>query len=225
MIYYRFSPRYGIVLLLTPLAFVLKMPYVLPVILGLAATPMTVVPLAFGSVIYYLLHYIAQYGLNAVNGAGSAGNVQKYVYVFLNAIKDSEMYLYVIAFAVALVLVYLIRKLSIDNAWLVAIFAGVICEWIFILAGNFVLDITISFVWLSVGTVLTVLLALVLQFFVFHVDYSRTEYVQFEDDEYYYYVKAVPKVRITRREKTVKRINPQKAVSARTKAHEESREP
>ena len=30
--------------------------------------------------------------------------------------------------------------------------------------------------------------------FLFSVDYSRTERVQFEDDEYYYYVKAVPKV-------------------------------
>lgn len=221
MIYYRFSPKYGIVLLLTPLAFVLKIPYVLPVILGLAATPITVVPLAFGSFVYYLLHYIAQYGLNAVNSAGSGSNVQKYVYVFVNAIKEPEMYLYILAFAAALVLVYFIRRLSVDNAWVVAIFTGVICEWIFILAGNFVLDITISFVWMIIGTILAVLLAIGLRFFVFHVDYSRTEYVQFEDDEYYYYVKAVPKVRITRREKTVKRINPQKSVNARNRSSRE----
>ena len=28
------------------------------------------------------------------------------------------------------------------------------------------------------------------------VDYSRTENVQFEDDEYYYYVKAIPKMSV-----------------------------
>lgn len=227
LIYYRFSPKYGFVLLLTPVAFLLKIPYVLPVVLGLSATPVTIVPLAFGSVIYYLLHYIAQYGLNAANSAGDGNNVQKYVYVFVNAMKDPEMYLYILTFAAAVVLVYFIRKLPVDNAWIMAIFSGIICEWIFILIGNFVLDISISFVWLIVGTVLAVLTAMVLQFFIFYVDYSRTEYVQFEDDEYYYYVKAVPKVRIARREKTVKRINAQKKVrpeSGRARAGEEPEE-
>ncbi len=31
--------------------------------------------------------------------------------------------------------------------------------------------------------------------------------LQFEDDEYYYYVKAIPKVAVTTPEKTVKKIN------------------
>lgn len=34
------------------------------------------------------------------------------------------------------------------------------------------------------------------------------ERVQFEDDEYYYFVKAVPKVFVARRDKRVKRITP-----------------
>ena len=52
-----------------------------------------------------------------------------------------------------------------------------------------------------------VAIGLVLEFFVFSVDYSRTEHLQYEDDEYYYYVKAVPKISIAAPEKTVKRIN------------------
>ena len=32
------------------------------------------------------------------------------------------------------------------------------------------------------------------------------EYVQFEDDEYYYYVKAIPKNSVTKSKKTVKKI-------------------
>ena len=39
------------------------------------------------------------------------------------------------------------------------------------------------------------------------VDYARSERLQFEDDEYYYYVKAIPKVAMTTPEKTVKKIN------------------
>ena len=43
--------------------------------------------------------------------------------------------------------------------------------------------------------------------FFFTVDYARSESLQFEDDEYYYYVKAIPKVSVSTPEKTVKRIN------------------
>ena len=46
-----------------------------------------------------------------------------------------------------------------------------------------------------------------LELFLFSVDYARSERLQFEDDEYYYYVKAIPKVAMTTPEKTVKKIN------------------
>ena len=50
----------------------------------------------------------------------------------------------------------------------------------------------------------------------FNVDYNRTEIVQFEDDEYYYYVKAVPKNVVAAADKKVKKINKQhKKVSAK----------
>ena len=60
---------------------------------------------------------------------------------------------------------------------------------------------------LTGGCAASVLILLVLQFFFFNLDYSRTERVQFEDDEYYYYVKAVPKRYVRAREKTVKKIS------------------
>ena len=46
------------------------------------------------------------------------------------------------------------------------------------------------------------------------MDYNRAEKVQFEDDEYYYYVKAVPKVTYPVSRKRVKKIN--SAAPART---------
>ena len=55
--------------------------------------------------------------------------------------------------------------------------------------------------------IISALLMLVVEFFAFNMDYSRTEKVQFEDDEYYYYVKAVPKVTVATPERKVKKIN------------------
>ena len=58
-----------------------------------------------------------------------------------------------------------------------------------------------------IGSIFSVLIAMVVQFFAFNVDYSRTEKVQFEDDEYYYYVKAIPKITVATPSRTVKKIN------------------
>ena len=60
------------------------------------------------------------------------------------------------------------------------------------------------------GSVLAVVVGIVICFLVFHVDYARTEKLQFENDEYYYYVKAVPKVTVPDTHKKVKRINSSK---------------
>ncbi len=59
----------------------------------------------------------------------------------------------------------------------------------------------VSLIFGSIGAAV----GIILELFLFSVDYARSEMLQFEDDEYYYYVKAIPKVVVTTPEKTVKR--------------------
>ena len=40
------------------------------------------------------------------------------------------------------------------------------------------------------------------QAFLFSLDYRRTENVRFEDDEYFYYVKAIPKRKVHRKKRS-----------------------
>ena len=60
---------------------------------------------------------------------------------------------------------------------------------------------------LLVGTLVSMVLAAVYNFMIFAVDYSRTEYLQFQDDDYYYYVKAVPKITVSAPDVKVQKIN------------------
>ena len=76
-----------------------------------------------------------------------------------------------------------------------------------IIAGGFYFRLDIDVVTLIIYTVISVVIGLLLEFFVFGGDYTRTERLEYEDDEYYYYVKAIPKVAVTTPEKTVKKIN------------------
>ncbi len=68
-------------------------------------------------------------------------------------------------------------------------------------------DLDISSGGVLFGGILSLVLAVVIQFFILSVDYTKTEFLQFEDDEYYYYVKAVPKMTVSLPEKRVKKIS------------------
>ena len=76
--------------------------------------------------------------------------------------------------------------------------------------GILVFDNGPTVIGLLLGTIIAVPLALLVAFLFMGLDYSRTEKVQFEDEDYYYYVKAVPKMKIQAPAKTIKRINAQK---------------
>ena len=104
-------------------------------------------------------------------------------------------------------MVYLIRRLSIDYAWLAAIVTGSVAELVVIFIGDFVFGVSAAPLEMVVGMLVSAALAALYNFFIFSVDYSRTEYVQFEDDDYYYYVKAVPKMTMSTTDVRVKKIN------------------
>ena len=84
---------------------------------------------------------------------------------------------------------------------------GTVAQLLVIFVGDFVFGVSVSAGTLIFGLLVSVVLAMIYNFFFFSVDYTCTEYVQFEDDDYYYYVKAVPKIVVSTPEKTVKRIN------------------
>ena len=103
----------------------------------------------------------------------------------------------IVAFAVAALVVYEVRRLSIDNAHTIAIIAGGTIEAIVMLVCVYIMEIEGTFkLWMIVTfTVVSIILTLIIKVFIISVDYSGTEYAQFEDDDYYYYVKAIPKMR------------------------------
>ncbi len=101
----------------------------------------------------------------------------------------------------------LLRTRSFDYAWRIAVIVGGVSYILVILAGDFCFDVTVSMIPMIISTAVSVLIGFVLEFFVFGGDYSRTERLEYEDDEYYYYVKAVPKAVVATSERSIKKIN------------------
>ncbi len=206
--YYIFKPGDSVILVLVPLLFWMKLPYLAPIVLGLTCSMLSAIPAAFGVVIYYMILVVKQ-NVVALAETDTGSMLIRFQLMVDQIIMNRGMLVMILAFAATIVVVYLIRRLSIAHNWKIAIGIGGIVELAAILGGMMVLNVTsteVSAVSLIIGILVSALIALILEFFLFSVDYSRTEYVQFEDDEYYYYVKAVPKLTVTPPQREVKRF-------------------
>lgn len=209
ILYYGFKPGDSYLIVLTPLAFLFKIPYAVPLLVGLGGSLASVIPIGCGVFLYYLIMYVKQNAGVLTNDA-AVDIVQKYSQILKSVIFNQTMMVMIATCAVGIIIVYLIRRLSMDYSWIVAIAAGSVAELLVIFVGDFVFGVTVAVGQLILGILLSAVIAAVYNFFIFTVDYTRTEHVQFEDDDYYYYVKAVPKMNVSTPDVKVQKISTRK---------------
>lgn len=209
LLFLRFTSKEALVVVLTPILCMLKIPYVMPVAMGLIGTPASCVSVGCGVVVYYLIQTVIN-NAATINSMGAEEATAKLRLLIDGMLGNKEMLVTIAAFAITVIVVYLIRRMSMDHSWTIAMIAGVMIEVLMLLVGDLMYDTNLSIVSALLGAVVTVLACKIIEFFRFCLDYSRTEKVQFEDDEYYYYVKAVPKMTVAAPTNTVKKINTQR---------------
>ena len=209
LLFLRFTAKEALVVVLTPVLCMLKLPYVMPVAMGLIGTPASCVSVGCGVVVYYLLQTVIT-NAPTINSMGAEEATAKLRLLIDGMLGNKAMLVTIAAFAITVIVVYLIRRMSVDHSWTIAMVAGVMIEVMILLVGDLMYDTNLSIVSALLGAVVTLIACKIIEFFRFCLDYSRTEKVQFEDDEYYDYVKAVPKMTVAAPTNTVKKINTQR---------------
>lgn len=209
LLFLRFTAKEALVVVLTPVLCMLKLPYVMPVAMGLIGTPASCVSVGCGVVVYYLLQTVIT-NAPTINSMGAEEATAKLRLLIDGMLGNKAMLVMIAAFAITVIVVYLIRRMSVDHSWTIAMVAGVMIEVMILLVGDLMYDTNLSIVSALLGAVVSLIACKIIEFFRFCLDYSRTEKVQFEDDEYYYYVKAVPKMTVAAPTNTVKKINTQR---------------
>ena len=200
----------------------MHIPYVIPIAMGLLGSPASAVSVACGTVVYYLIAYVNESTTTLISMEAEEITA-KFRFIIDGMLDNRIMVVTAAVFAMTLILVYLIRRLSVDHSWTIAMVAGSLVNIMLLLVGDLMFDTNVAIGGVILGTAVAALIAAVIQFFAFHVDYGRTEKVQFEDDEYYYYVKAVPKVTVSTPERKVKKINQPKRIRSSQKSAEEKK--
>jgi len=206
LLYFRFSPKDTIAVLLTPICFILKIPYVMPIAAGLLGGPTSMVSVGCGVVVYYVIDALVG-GAGSINSLADEEMTTRLKFVIDTVMNNKPMMATVLAFACTIILVYTIRRLRINYSWYIAIAVGVLADIVLMLVFDLVFSTNVSAGNMIIGSIFAVLVGIVITFLFFQVDYTRTEKLQFEDDEYYYYVKAIPKVTVSTTHKKVKKIN------------------
>ncbi len=207
LLYFRFSPRDTLIMLLMPLAFRLNLHYALPVAGGLLCTPGAAAPAAIGIILIGFIETISANASVLSGGEIGAETLTNLRVIIDRLMHNRGMWILAGAFALTVVLVYVIRRLPISYAWTAAMIAGSAAELIILLAGDMAADTGLSIGMVFLGVLLSFAVEFCIQFMMFNVNYTKTESVQFEDDEYYYYVRAVPKVKVPEVTGTIKRFS------------------
>lgn len=206
LLFARYTPKQGYILLVLPILFILKIPYTVPILLGLVSTPVAIVSTSCGVVIYYLFQVIK----SAVNLQLSM-TVEDILTVYKSVIDsitgNKVMIMSIIIFALILLVTYFVRRLAFDYAFEIAIAAGSITSILGFLVSDLILNNSNQILNMILGTIASGVIVYIIHFFKLTLDYSEATHTQFEDDVYYYYVKAVPKVTVTTPQVNVKHIN------------------
>ena len=206
LLYFRFAPKDSVLFILTPILFKLKIPYVLPIGSSLLRDVYSVFAIVCGTISFYFVDGIYQnvssLASTIVDGEDAA--TVKFTITVSQLLSNKEMYLMVGVSVLTSIVVYAVRRLSVEHAWKIAIVSGVLVQISGLFAGYLLFSISGKTIGMILGNIVALLIGFVLEFLFLDLDYERTEHIQFEDNDYYYYVKAVPKKMVTSSEKTIK---------------------
>ncbi len=187
-------------------AYQLHVPYLLPLESGLLENANEVTTVICGATISYYLKSVKDHASQLLDSKDSISVLD----ILTEGLVTNVMfYVYLTALVVMFLVVYSIRNLNIAHSWLIAVAVGVVTESLILLAGYLLTARTSQIPWLIGGNLITLAIGFATNYLVLDLDYNRAQKVQFEDDEYYYYVTAVPKIRLTEESKEIKKITTQ----------------
>ncbi len=192
ILFLRLVPEDLAAFLLMAPAFSVGAPAVVPTVCGLRRGCASAFAAASGTAVYYLLKAFDQ----AVPEIQEAGK-NDYAAV-LRALSEhalgQEAFAACLITAAAVCGVYILRRCRFRYSFEIAAAAGGAIWFLLFAAAGRMFGVAFDLPRTAVGGAVSSVAGLLIQLLFLRIDYSRTRSLRFEDDDYYYYVKAVPKM-------------------------------
>lgn len=209
ILYARLFPKESIWIIVTLIAFSIKLEMLIPIIAALFGTYISILAIIIGVILWYTIPGLRGIMPNAVLEKDQMGDTinQLMSINYKSLLMNPNMMSIIVIFFIVFSAIYIIRKQSIDYGPYIAIGVGAVMNILgFGLATIFFGGIGVNMIKVILETLLLSGAAIIMQFLSIVLDYQRAEMVSFEDDDNYYYVKIVPKIHLMRKHKTVKKV-------------------
>ncbi len=186
-----------------PILYQLQIPFASTLVSALTGGINEVTSVISGGVLAFYLAVIRR-NASALLDAASGQSVTSVMLqgMFMN----TSFYYYMIALIALFLTAHTIRRQNIPHSGIFAVCTGVVLEFVIMLIGYLQTGNSGRIPALIIGNLLMLVFGVLADYFGRGLDYTRIEKVQFEDDEYYYYVTAVPKIHFVQEDKEVKII-------------------
>ena len=202
--YIRLAPKESILILFTLAAFYFKIPYLLPLLAGLYYSVTSLIPIGIGVFLWNLLPVIDIHmktsetaGLNALEMPNTFAALLPSL---LNDVASNQEWIFTaFIFAMVILAVYGISRINLNYSKDISVALGAILIIISFIIAQILADIKVNIFSTILSVMFSALIVEVVRFFDVVLDYSRSERVEFEDEDNYYFVKVVPKVLMSKR--------------------------
>lgn len=191
----RFTPKYGAAVIAFPVMQSFGIPYLLPLLLGLFANPLAIVPASCGVVAYYVVRFVKDNPEMVASLKDIKDAEGVYIDFLRELLMNPVMVTTMLILSVVIVTVYLIRRINMDYSFEISIAIGTGVMMLGYIIGDLRYEMGIKIAGMVFMCLICAGITLVIQFFYRVLQYSAAEHVEFEDDDYYYYVKAIPKIK------------------------------
>lgn len=192
LLYVCFASGHTYVTVLTALAVSLRIPLAVPLVSALLMGPDALPGILLGTCVCFVSRSLFAEKPGA--SASAEALLKQVLTKFRELPAQPELILALVSLTAVFLVVWLIRRMSLKYCWTLAIFAGVLTYSALTVMGTVLLKTDFLAGRFAADLALALISGFAVRFFRFHLDYHKVEYLQFEDDEYYYYVKAVAKV-------------------------------
>ena len=221
LIFGRKTKQQWYILLSVPTMSVIHMGFSVPVVAPLFADLSMIPALAMGIIVRFSLEGVAEYTATAQSIAGDASMFAPLKYLVDFLASNKQLLVALLAYTFTYIVIYGLRKANFRHAPQIAILVGSIVLYTIEMISNIIWSLELDLVLTSILVVVTMGIAYVCQFMHISLDYHGTRKLQFEDDEYYYYVTAIPKFAVAVGDKTVTRILPEEVAQVQSELKEE----
>jgi len=202
--YARLSPRRSMLILAIIFGFYFHVPYAVVLFAGLFLGISSIIPIVIGTAIWYFLPFFTNLAASMAQSTEIMADIdlfdlptvfmEVFAQIYAQLTTDFNWIVIGFVFAMMILAVHLISLIAVNYSKDIAIVVGAILGIITMTMVVLVIEIDMSIPGIIFGTLGSALLVWVIKFFDNVVDYKRVEHVTFDDDEYLYHVKIVPKV-------------------------------